>query len=113
MKFKYKELPHGLKRPIIRIVLSHNGREVPYYGLIDSGADINLVHADLAPLLGIELEDGKRHIAGGIVEGERRPYYVHTVTVHVGGSKHEDVPVAFMPSLAKTGHGLLGQYGFF
>jgi len=38
---------------------------------------------------------------------------IHTITLHVAGRKHENVRVGFMPSLSKTGHGLLGQYGFF
>jgi hypothetical protein len=113
MKLPYTTLPHGFKRPIIRIVVSHSGREVPYYALIDSGADINLMHAELAPLLGLDLEAGERREIGGVVDDERRPYYVHQVTLHIGGRKHPNVRVGFMPSLSKTGHGLLGQYGFF
>ena len=113
MKLQYTEIPNGIKRPVIRIALSHHGKMVPYFALVDSGADINLFHAELAPLLGLDLEAGERHEVGGVVDGERRPYYVHTVTLHVAGWKHENVRVGFMPSLSKTGHGLLGQYGFF
>jgi len=47
------------------------------------------------------------------VAGQVRPYYIHVVAIHVGGWLHENVPVGFMPELSKTGHGLLGQYGFF
>jgi len=86
---------------------------VPYFALIDSGADMNLVHAELAPLLGIDLEAGERRDIGGIVDGERRPFYLHRVTLHIGDRAHPNVEVGFMPSLSKSGHGLLGQYGFF
>jgi hypothetical protein len=54
-----------------------------------------------------------KQFAGGIVEDERREYYVHNVTLKIGGWRHENVRVGFMPSLSKHGHGLLGQYGFF
>jgi hypothetical protein len=113
MTFPYTNLPHGFRRPIIRIVVSYKGRQVPYFALIDSGADMNLMHAELAPLLGIDLEEGERRDIGGIVDAERRPFYLHRVTLHVGNRAHPDVEVGFMPSLSKTGHGLLGQYGFF
>lgn len=113
MKLPYTKLPHGFERPIIRIAVGHNGRQVPYFALIDSGADMNIMHAELAPLLGINLEAGERSEIGGVVDSERRPFYIHRVALHVGDRIHEDVKVGFMPSLAKTGHGLLGQYGFF
>jgi hypothetical protein len=35
------------------------------------------------------------------------------VTLHLGDRAHPNVEVGFMPPLSKTGHGLLGQYGFF
>jgi len=53
MKFPYTKLPNGIKRPIIRIAIEHNGKQLPYYGLIDSGADMNLFHGELAELLGL------------------------------------------------------------
>ncbi len=74
---------------------------------------MNLMHAELAPLLGIDLEAGERRDIGGVVDGERRPFYLHRVTLHIGDRSHDNVQVGFMPSLSKTGHGLLGQYGFF
>jgi hypothetical protein len=113
MKLPYTSLPYGFKRPIVRIAVSNGNRQVPYYALIDSGADMNLMHAELAPLLGIDLEAGERRDIGGIVDGERRQFYMHRVTLQVGDRAHHNVEVGFMPSLSKTGHGLLGQYGFF
>jgi hypothetical protein len=81
MQLPYTRLPQGFRRPIVRIAVSHDGREVPYYALIDSGADMNLMHAELGPLLGLDLEAGERREIGGIVDGERRPFYVHRVTL--------------------------------
>ncbi len=85
MKFQYTKLPHGIKRPIIRTAVSHKDKMLPYFALIDSGADINLFHAELAPLLGLDLTAGERREVGGVVEGERRAYYVHKISLHVGG----------------------------
>jgi hypothetical protein len=50
MKFPYTRLPDKVSRPIIRISVEHKGKEIPYFGLIDSGADINLFHAEIAEL---------------------------------------------------------------
>src|SRR4051812_5350719 len=113
MKFPYTRFPNKIERPIIRIAVEHKGKEIPYFGLLDSGADINLFHAEIAELLGLDLKAGVKQFAGGIVDGERREYYVHTITLKVGGWTHPNVRVGFMPSLSKNGHGLLGQYGFF
>jgi Aspartyl protease len=113
MKFPYTRLPNKIKRPIIRIAVEHKGKEIPYFGLIDSGADMNLFHAEIAELLGLDLKAGVKQFAGGIVEGERREYYVHNITLKIGGWRNENVREGFMPSLSKNGHGLLGQYGFF
>jgi hypothetical protein len=66
-----------------------------------------------SPSFGLELEAGEKHFAGGIIEGERREYYVHRVSLKIGGWTHPNAMVGFMPSLSKHGHGLLGQYGFF
>jgi len=85
MKFQYTKLPHGIEWPIIRVVVSHNDKVLPYFAVIDSGADINLFHAELAPLLGLDLTVGERREVGGVIEGERRAYYVHKISLHVGG----------------------------
>lgn len=113
MKFPYLKLGPNAKRPIIKLTVSHDGNNVPYFALVDSGADSNIFHADLAPLLGLDLESGERNYVAGVVEGELRPYYVHYVDLEVGGWKHEHVPVGFMEDLSKNGHGVLGQRGFF
>jgi hypothetical protein len=70
MRFPYTKFPNGIKRPIICIAIEHKGKELPYYGLVDSGADMNLFHGELAELLGLDLEAGEKQFAGGIVEGE-------------------------------------------
>jgi hypothetical protein len=111
--FPYTRFRNGIKRPIIRIAIGHKGKELPYYVLVDSGADMNLFHGELAELLGLDLKAGEKQFAGGIVEGDRREYYLHRITLKIGGWAHHNVKVGFMPSLSKNGHGLLGQYGFF
>lgn len=90
----------------------HAEKSIRYYALIDSGADINIFHGEIADLLGIDLKSGKHGQVSGVTHGETQVYYVHRVTISVGGWKYE-TDVAFMPTLSQNGHGLLGQNGFF
>jgi len=90
----------------------HGEKSIRYYALIDSGADINIFHGEIADLLGINLKNGERGEVSGITQGETQAYYIHSVTISVGGWKYK-TKVAFMPTLSQNGHGLLGQHGFF
>ena len=113
MKFRYKEITADIKRPIIPIILEHNGQSLALSALIDSGADISVFSAEVAEALGIDLRQGQEGVLGGVVAGRTEPYYVHKLTLSVGGRHSDNVPIAFMPNLTRLGHGLLGQYGFF
>ncbi len=54
--YKYKKTGE-YKRPIIPVALKNQEKEVFYLALIDWGADSNILHYDLADILGIELSD--------------------------------------------------------
>jgi hypothetical protein len=112
MKFSYFQLGSGIRRPIIPLIVKANGKEVKYFALVDSGADLNLFHGEIAELLGIDLDSGAEGKISGITEGEAQKFFVHPVTVNVGGWDFE-TEVGFMPRLSRNGHGLLGQKGFF
>jgi Aspartyl protease len=113
MKFRYKEITADIKRPIIPIVLEHNGRSLALSALIDSGADLSVFPAEVCEALGIDIAKGEKGALGGVVAGKIEPYYIHRLTLSVGGKPFDNVPVAFMPNLSRLGHGLLGQKGFF
>lgn len=112
MKFPYKKINDRKIRPIVPVTLSYKNREVTFYALIDSGADLNLFPANLLPSLGIELSTGRQGQVGGITDGETQPFYFHKINLEVGGLIFK-TEVAFMESLSQMGHGLLGQKGFF
>lgn len=112
MKFDYFKLNAEVRRPIIPLIVKSKGKEVKYFALVDSGADLNLFHAEIAELLGIDLESGRKGSIHGITQGESQVFYVHPVVINVGGWDLE-TEVGFMPKLSRNGHGLLGQYGFF
>jgi len=108
----YYKLEKGVERPIVRIKVSNGGKAVYYYGLIDSGADMNLFHSEISDLLGITLETGVKGYMKGAVEGRPQVYYIHPIVLEVEGRSYGTY-AAFMTNLSKNGHGLLGQRTFF
>ena len=73
---------------------------------------MNIFHAEIADILGIDVKSGKEGQISGITQGESQKYYIHPMTIDVGGWQHKTT-AAFMPPLSQNGHGLLGQRGFF
>ena len=114
MKFDYKRFPNGIARPIIPITVRNprTKQSIRYLALVDSGADSCIFASEIGELIGLDITAGRVASVSGVVEGERRPYYVHQVEVEIGGWSKATM-VGFMPDLSKNGHGLLGQSGFF
>ena len=111
MKFSYKKLAAGILRPIIPLEIRHGGNSIRYEALVDSGADMNIIPGELAEPLGIIAESGRKATVSGIT-GEGLPYYIHDVTIHIGGWPYE-VEMGFMPEMPPFGYGVVGQRGFF
>ena len=111
MKFYYKKYGAGVVRPVIPVEIIANGRKVRYEALIDSGADECIFDAQLAEILGINFRKGEKRMVGGIT-GVEEQYYLHRVTLSVGGWGNE-IRVGFMPNMPEFGYGVLGQRGFF
>ncbi len=131
MNFPYtkflERLPDGKQRtvlrPVIRIGLGYRGKVLPadYPALIDSGSDSCIFHAELAELLGLDVEAGEPTGFRGMGHGEVKGF-LHDVNVIVGGHPFP-CRAAFSYGLIKrhpdTGrweglqYGVLGQQGFF
>ncbi|MBI2444702.1 MAG: aspartyl protease family protein [Candidatus Magasanikbacteria bacterium] len=111
MKFKYKKFGSGILRPVIPIGLIYQNRFVRYEVLVDSGADFCIFDAQIGELLGIDIRNGERKEVGGIT-GSVEYFYVHPVTIQVGGWPFE-IEAGFLPNIAELGHGVVGQRGFF
>jgi len=77
---------------------------------VDSGAHSCMFHAGVCRSLGIKLEDGIRSDLGGVIGGQVRPMYFHTVKIPIGAEQFETM-VGFSEHLAVGG--LLGRRGFF
>ena len=111
MRFPYKKLGPDVLRPVIPIEILYGDTSIRYEVLVDSGADFNIVPAELGDILGIEVESGQQNIVNGITSGGL-PYFIHSVTIRVGGLSYE-VEVGFMPDMPPFGYGVVGQRGFF
>lgn len=111
MNFYYKKIGAGFLRPVIPVEIIHGSEAIRYEVLVDSGADCNIVPAEIGELLGIDIERGKKDIVGGITGGGF-PYFIHTVAIRIGGYAYT-VPMGFMPDMPSMGYGVVGQRGFF
>lgn len=122
MKFNYKpeEFPitptskraKVVWRPIIPVILIRGWRLVGYEALIDSGADYNIFHGDLAEIIGIKLTKGKSRKIYSL-SGEPIKGYMHTVDIKPLGMRAFRVPVIFSRQMTKHSLGVLGNEGFF
>lgn len=115
MDFVYKKVNNAkIARPIIPITVRNhkNDRQLKYYALVDSGSDECIFDAEVGEALGIEIKKGLKRSVHGVVEGKTQPYWIHTIEIIVGGWSYR-ISAGFMYKLARTGHGILGQAGFF
>lgn len=115
MKFRYdtRYTEHGFEMvPRLPVVFRNpkNGREIPIFCLVDSGASDILITNEIALALGLEVEKGELRVYGGIggvVKG-----YMHTINMRVMNDTHEFTVVCGLLPLPAY-DGLLGQRGFF
>lgn len=112
MTFGYKKLGPHLLRPVIPVEFQYGQERIRYEVLVDSGADCNIVPAEIGELLGIDVETGAMDHVGGITGGGM-PFFIHPITISVGGWAYPQIPVGFMPDMPALGYGVVGQHGFF
>lgn len=113
MDFPYIQFNKFTKRPIIPIIVKNEDKAIKYDVLVDSGADYNLFHAEIAEVIGIKVKKGKPSKFYGVGAEKGLHAWIHTVGLFVPGEGTILVPVAFSYDISDKGHGLLGQLGFF
>lgn len=111
MKFKYKRYSPEIIRPVIPVEIAYRDNSIGYEVLVDSGADACIFDAEIGEVLGIDITKGECREVGGIT-GVSEFYYIHSVTIIVGGWSY-DIKAGFLPNIARLGHGVVGQTGFF
>ncbi len=112
LKFPYKNYGPGVYRPVVPITITRAGRSVQYEALVDSGADMNIFDAQLADILGFDVTAGRKEEVHGIT-GNPQVYYVHPVTIGIGGTMEFKTEAGFMPNMGGMTYGVVGQKGFF
>lgn len=110
MKFPYRKY-EVFHLPVIPVIFKCGDKSFPYQALLDSGANVSIVHAEIAEQLGLDLEKGEKFsFAGicGVASG-----YIHIVDIEIGGYLFADVPVVFTKEINPYGFGILGHEKLF
>ena len=110
MKFPYRKFDLFYK-PVLPVVFKFEDQSFPYQALVDSGADVSIIHAEVAEQLGINVESGGKYPFGGICGSALG--YIHKVDLEIGGYLIEKVPIAFSNDISPFGFGILGHEGLF
>ena len=110
MKFPYLKFEEFWK-PVIPVTFVSGDKKLTYRALIDSGSDINIVHAAVGEYLGIDIKKGIKHPISGI--SGNATGYIHKISIEIGGWIFDDIPISFSEDIAPYGFGVFGQIGFF
>lgn len=112
MKHAFSYAKTGLwYRPIIPVTLKVGKIEFNYLALIDSGADFNIFHADIAKILKIDLSKLKDPVNFSGINGNGIGYFA---AIDIGiGNNFINTPVVFSNDISDSGYGILRQQGFF
>ncbi len=118
--YKYKKIG-DYWRPLLPISLKNKDKAFSYLALLDSGADFNIFHEEIAEVLGLDLSDTAPIKIGGINADEPitgkvtkitlgiRPYENATICHYFSN----EALVIFSPDISQNGYGVFGQLGFF
>jgi len=82
-----------------------------YMALIDSGADYCFFHSEIAEVMNLDWQKGKRLNFVGVT-GQKATSYFHNVDLYIGGWEFK-VYCGFSDAISPKGFGVLGQIGFF
>lgn len=112
MNHKFKYIYSGkYHRPIIPVTLKRGKHKANYLALVDSGADICVVHTGVATLLNIDLTNIPPEPLSGVV-GKPGKMYKQVVDIGVNNEFHPTA-IYFSSDLSHSGYAFLGQIGFF
>ena len=110
MKFSYVRFGIFYK-PVVPVNFKFRDKTIAYQALIDTGADMTIIHAEIAQQLGIDLDKCDKHTFGGI--GGQCSGYLVKIDLEIGGIIFKNVPVIFSDDIAPFGFGILGHQGLF
>jgi hypothetical protein len=100
-------------RPVIPVTLRFKKKELRYLALLDSGADFNIFHSDIAGLLGIDVTKAKKTTPfKGIGSDSESRAAVFDIDLGIEGTFFTSM-VLFSDAIGDSSYGVLGQQGFF
>ncbi len=97
-------------RPLVPVLLSGPTDSLVLEALVDTGADITVVDIELAPVLGVILDERRTVTVSGLA-GKTIGYQA-SITCTIGDQVFLKVPVLFA-KLAPQSYGVLGHAGLF
>ncbi len=101
-------------RPLVRVTLRYRRSEVDYLALLDSGADFNIFHSDIAKILKINLKNVKQKTTFGGIQRSDVKATAYPVSMEIGiNNDFVKTLVSFSDEISLDGYGVLGQQGFF
>ncbi len=109
MRFNYQYF-EGKFLPIIPLKLRGSERWFEFNTYLDSGASYSLFHADIAEILGIDLQKGRPEELT-IGDGDKLKVILHGVFVNIAGKEYW-ITVGFSKELG-TGFNILGRRDIF
>ena len=110
-KFKYVKIGN-FYRPLIGVTLRNGSKSMKYIALVDSGADFNLFHTDVAAMLGIDLSNITKIDLYGV--NDKKPLTGYPAGVEIGlEGQFYSAMVVFSPDIAPNALSIVGQAGFF
>lgn len=109
MKFKYHYF-EGKFLPIVPIKLKGRAEWVETMAFVDTGASYSLFHADIATILGLDLESGEKWEMV-IGDGNMLVAYLHKVLVSIAG-KEITATIGFSKGLG-VGFYIIGRKSIF
>ncbi|MDP1710189.1 MAG: hypothetical protein Q8L28_01100 [bacterium] len=122
MEFRYKPLEVKpsksvnrkmvVWRPIIPVYLFNNKKVIGYEAIIDSGADFNIFHSEIADILGLNYKKGKKRHLFGLGYQEIKGYECEA-TIKIQGFGKYTAQIVFSSQIPPNSFAVLGNKGFF
>lgn len=106
--FQYRADAKGNNYPIVPLTLKFKKKK-DFLALVDSGATISIFKAEVAEVLGIDIETGKEIYLGGV--GGHIKGYLHKVEIEIAGKRFV-CPIVFSREYLVS-FNLLGRQEFF
>ena len=92
MNYPYQKDISGVHYPLIDLLISYKNNSTRLFSLVDSGASISIFRPEVALMLGLKIETGKKIEMGGV--GGKISGYLHQLRLDIAG-KILSAPVVF------------------